>query len=606
MTQYLISIDKVMRQTSQHTLSTDNKTLPQSTQTGTSQNKKNLLDATEFVIKTTFWSGQLTYTLALYGTFILLGLVPYLTTSALKNFYSSVSGSSMNMFVIAFFSYVATVVASQIFQSYLKMVSRDTSARQQHALRYSIADSLAKTNNGDTITNVTGQQIVNDTEKLYNSVNKIIEMGLQSLTTIISSIVMLVSQGMWKAAASATITTAVITYCIYQYCMNTTLILDMINNNAKDTGRNKVVGYCKDPSSENHSNVVKAMASLQTSVLALNRGDYWPDVINNILRECGPSICIFICVVTSASIFPLTKNNVNGEPVTSALILTTAKSLNDIVTNLSILVKNYQDVYQAPSSYQNISSSTERYGIDSNVTALSNKDVDQQFKKSTRIEGSLRTHFIAHTTESGLCAAGLIAAGKFATSWSSVTPTVMATSLIILSVVIYSSTRKPPYNRQAFSGDDRFFNTISMAVAAVFIGFIFSRFTVPVAITTCVSTLGVFNSLVLASWLLYSVSSAVGYYTKPLEGLVNRLSSGLKTPSASQESSLDHPFESDRLKSEELGSQDIAHANNRDLEEAGSDIEKKRESNSPIDEALLRHNSVDSTDSTFNPTCSIM
>ena len=488
----------------------------------------NITHAAYFVLKTSYWGGFATRLTALYASYILLGMTPFGMIYAWKYFYDTLASQHISSFLQATAILVLLRVGIKATESFLKYLSRQASRIQNWqiqnmALRTSKLGLQSNTMSTDAkFKGSIGQRLVSDSEKLFFSVNKLIEISLQSLTTIAVNLFFLLSIGMYGSAVAITGTTLLINFIALEFTTRFIAPLDSKSNLQRDELRNRHVqaecaeSYQKDNA---HKNLESTLADYQKTQQKQFNYDFLLDGLNSVIRDAAFPLGGLIVVLVLTRQFPVTSNFLpNGQPLTVALAIQACQAIFQVIINISILLKNYQAVYQATSSYNNL------------TTFFNNKSLSPQHQVLSYRGSTRRNLAIDHITYHCLCALSgwslvtgltqlyMIAIGSQVASL----PLLLATSLF---GIVSSTLAQSKYSKAHDDIYDYIFNLISasigLAVGSIII------FSMPTASLWTFTYLPTWTQKVNASLvvfsILYSASSVIGSYLKPSENQKNQI-----------------------------------------------------------------------------------
>ena len=408
-----------------------------------------------FVFKSGYYGGLLTQCLAIYASYILLGMIPFAMIPVAGRFFGTLSGSSITNFYNAACLFIALNLLQRSLDMMFKMQSRYLANKQQSQVSRTINASIRKTpKRAKAYNRFTSEEIrelkrdltnkilenksregvvdykltdedyasvndelkkvqdgqndkfgskATDQSKVYEMINKISEQLLQSIASITTNIFFLVSIGMTRYAIGILSSTVVVNMVIISYALNHIKPIDKEAGNLKFSIRSQFQKFYLIDEDNDEAVTKRTHEIADTNFEYIDNHeskvddqigkDFMVDLFNNCIRYCALPLGIFIAVNALANgVFPLTDVTlVTGAPLTAALILATATPIEKIIQDTSVFAKSYQELYQSGSNYENLETLMKRGWISEKQMFVS-KGARQSITRGK----SLLKHIIHH------------------------------------------------------------------------------------------------------------------------------------------------------------------------------------------------------------------
>jgi hypothetical protein len=199
-----------------------------------------------------------------------------------------------------------------------------------------------------------------DQVTVFSNINKISGQFLQSIASVIVNVHFMIKIGMARACYTLLTGMVAVNIGIVYYAWRVMKPLDKKLANTKNTIINKWKSKPLPTSElEEKQNEYDTIYDPKISK------DLMIDIFNNCIRYCAQPLGIFIAVFSLAGgVFPVTSTILaSGTPLTAGIIIATAAAIERIIQDTSIFAKNYKDLYQAGSNFENIDVLMKRGGI---------------------------------------------------------------------------------------------------------------------------------------------------------------------------------------------------------------------------------------------------
>ena len=331
----------------------------------------------DFIWKTSFFSGRLPGLIASYASFLVLGFTPIALIFFKGMYFQNLSLSHRGLFITANLFYIACIIARVSYDIYIcRRASRfaNTQANITHkiflnSLRQGILDDSVrynKENKHKEAKKIAGDHILDNSEVVYNSMNTFIQSLLQSFFSVLSTMFTVYWLGYGKLGALACCIAASIIYINYtlqkQYVANQQRKV----KNIRATTRNMIQQKVEKLDIPNHEDVAQLNKYTKESNRLL---DY--DAIRNwtyiFIKYTSESIIMLCAVLWLTTSFPLEQNTIAGSVLTATMLFNLAGVLASTIMDSSAIIRDFDKMAHAISSYQNVSSQIKAQGVSSEL-----------------------------------------------------------------------------------------------------------------------------------------------------------------------------------------------------------------------------------------------
>jgi len=351
-----------------------------------------------FVFETGYWGGLLTRTIAIYAIYLMLGMTPYGINIVTNQFFATLSGDSLTNFYYAAGFFITLRLSIPTLDSIGKMLSTQleraqskqghntfTKTEENHKNlhkkinrftdeeRAKKAAGLRQENPTHTPCQI--DKILNEEEAklndqcgfrifdqvtVFSNINKISGQFLRSIASVIVNVHFMIKIGMARACYTLLTGMVAVNIGIVYYAWRVMKPLDKKLANTKNTfinmWKSKPLPISELEEKDNeYDTIYDPKISRDTMI----------DIFNNCIRDCALPLGIFVAVFSLAGgVFPVTSTILaSGTPLTTGIIIATATAIERIILDTSIFAKNYKDLYQAGSNFENIDILLKRGGI---------------------------------------------------------------------------------------------------------------------------------------------------------------------------------------------------------------------------------------------------
>ena len=322
------------------------------------------MSALKFVLQNSFYSGRLPGLIAGYLSFLVLGFTPVALIFFKSIYFQTLSLASRNMFLLANLFYIGCIVTRISYDIYICLRASKFTNKQaniSHNVFLEVqrqkkaSNQKAYLNDKKNPKEFSGDHILDNTLTLYQSMNTFVQSTLQSCFSVLSTMITVYMLGYGRLGVLACCIAGSIIY--FNLILQKRWVTEQQKKvkNLKAKSRNNIQTRFENNQSPTQQDSEQLNQYLAESNRLLNY-----DAIRNwtyiFIKYTSESLIMLCAVLLLTTSFPLERNIIAGSVMSATLLFNVAGVLASTIMDSSTVIRDFDKLADATSSYQNVRS----------------------------------------------------------------------------------------------------------------------------------------------------------------------------------------------------------------------------------------------------------